>query len=107
VRVAGGTPCDFTSDVFVPESFSPNGDGINDAFIIPGIEGYPSNELVIFNRWGGTMFKGSAYDNSSVFWDGTSADGSYSGTAPAGTYYYVLDLGNGKEPLTGYVYINR
>jgi len=40
-------------------------------------------------------------------WDGTSVDGSYSGTAPAATYYYVLDLDNGKEPITGYIYLNR
>ncbi|MFN3876208.1 MAG: hypothetical protein ACK4L7_09895, partial [Flavobacteriales bacterium] len=38
VRVAGGTPCEFTSEIFMPESFSPNGDGRNDTWEVPGIQ---------------------------------------------------------------------
>jgi len=107
VRVAGTSPCVFESDVFIPETFSPNDDGINDAFVIPGIEGYPNNSIVIFNRWGAAMFKANGYNNRSIVWDGSSSDGSYSGIAPSGTYYYVLDLGAGNAPFTGYIYLNR
>lgn len=107
VRVAGVTPCDFEDDVFVPQTFSPNGDGVNESFLIPGIEGYPNNTLVIFNRWGGKMYEGAGYDNRTVLWDGTSPNATPAGPAPAGTYFYVLDLGNGKETTTGYVYLNR
>jgi gliding motility-associated-like protein len=107
VRISGNSPCVFNEVVFVPQAFSPNGDNINDTFVIPGIEGYPNNSMLIFNRWGGKMFEGRGYDNRTIVWDGTAADGTYSGTAPAGTYYYVLDLDNGKEPLTGYIYLNR
>jgi gliding motility-associated-like protein len=107
VRLEGASPCTFDTDVFVPELFSPNDDGINDAFIIPGIEGFPGNSIVIFNRWGAKMFEANGYDNRSVVWDGTSPGGLYSGKAPSGTYYYILDLGNGKPALTGFIHLNR
>jgi gliding motility-associated-like protein len=103
VRVAGESPCVFQNDVFVPESFSPNGDGVNEALIIPGIEGYPRNSIAIFNRWGAKLYAIDGYDNVSRVWDG----GTEQGVAPAGTYFYVLDLGNGKEALTGFIYLNR
>lgn len=107
LSVVGDSPCDFETGVFVPESFSPNDDGINDAFIIPGVEGYPENALVIFNRWGARMYQAKGYDNRAVRWDGSSNDGTYTGIAPSGTYYYVLDLGNGTPALTGFIYLNR
>ncbi|MDQ3108687.1 MAG: gliding motility-associated C-terminal domain-containing protein [Bacteroidota bacterium] len=93
----------------IPQGFSPNGDGINDYFEIKGISAYPDNHVTIFNRWGNLVYEAAAYDNGSVKWDGTNA-GSLStgnGPLPEGTYFYIIDLGDGSAVRSGYVFINR
>ena len=87
--------------------FSPNGDGVNEFFVIDCIETFPNNKLEVYNRWGNIVYSQRAYRND---WDGTSngrAVLSESNKLPVGTYYYVIDLGNGSEPRVGWLYINR
>ncbi|WP_026729665.1 T9SS C-terminal target domain-containing protein [Flavobacterium denitrificans] len=80
--------------------FSPNDDGQNDTFYIDCITQFPDNQLEVFNRWGNIVYFKKGYDNT---WDG-KADGSAK-TLPEGTYFYVLDLGDGSPKISGWVYI--
>jgi len=91
---------------FIPEGFSPNGDGVNDLFVIRGILYYPENTFQIFNRWGNKVFEASPYQNT---WDGKSTMGLTVGgdELPVGTYFYTLDLGDGSKVYKGTIYLNR
>ena len=99
--------------LLIPEGFSPNGDAINDTFIIPGL-GYlfPNFEMEIFNRWGNKVFKYTNEGRSEpLWWDGYS-DGRLTvggnNSLPTGTYYYVLYFNQDNiEPLTDWIYLNR
>ena len=87
--------------------FSPNGDGNNETFKIDCITRYPNNILKVYNRWGNLVYEKQGYNNE---WNGVS-DGRATiekdQLLPVGTYFYVISLGDGSEPLTGWLYINR
>ncbi|MEO0528187.1 MAG: gliding motility-associated C-terminal domain-containing protein, partial [Bacteroidota bacterium] len=88
--------------------FSPNDDGLNDVFFIECIDQFPNNFLQVFNRWGNIVFEMRGYDNS---WGGIStgrATLNADEKLPVGTYYYLLELGDGATPTkTGWLYISR
>ena len=90
-------------DCTPPTIFTPNNDGINDDFVVECLFAtgkYPNNSVVIFNEWGDEVFRGAPYNND---WAGT-----YNGeNLPVGTYYYVIDLGDGQMPLTGFLVLER
>lgn len=66
-------------------TFTPNGDGINDTWEIRNIEDYPDARVTVYSRWGQRVFTSTGYNAP---WDGTNR-----GLAlPAATYYYVIDL---------------
>jgi gliding motility-associated-like protein len=91
-------------DIFIPEGFSPNGDGINDKFVIKGAERYQI-KFQVYNRWGNLVFEGNRYLND---WEGTANTGIIIGEGlPDGTYYYIVDLQNGTKPRVGFLTLNR
>lgn len=85
-----------------PTIFTPNGDGINDTYIISCIETgrHQDNELIIFNQWGDQVFQAKPYDNN---WDGTFGGD----PLPAGTYYFIFNPGRNSNRLNGFVIIQR
>ncbi|MND62316.1 Peptidase S24-like protein [compost metagenome] len=100
VNNTGTTPVDVVDNkpVFVPNAFTPNGDGKNERFTIPGIEQYPGSTLHIFNRWGNEVFYSGSYDNE---WVGQGLS--------EGTYFYILTINKleGKTIQKGWVLLKR
>jgi gliding motility-associated-like protein len=83
-------------DLKVPNTFTPNNDGINDKWVIEALKGYPSCRVEVFNRYGQLVYESKGY--------GSAWDGKMNGKElPFGTYYYVIQPGNGHQPITGYV----
>jgi gliding motility-associated-like protein len=83
-----------------PNAFSPNGDGINDAWIIPGLDTYPESKLMVYDRTGSTVFSTVGSEKQ---WDGK-----YQGKpVPVATYYYVIMPGLGLPPVSGWVLVVR
>lgn len=70
----------------IPNAFSPNGDGLNDVWVIEGLGKYPNTRVKVFNRWGNSMYIDS--NGYKASWDGN-----HNGyPLPAGTYYYLVEL---------------
>jgi gliding motility-associated-like protein len=86
--------------VNMTNAFSPNGDGINETWLLDNLRDYPGVVVNIFNRYGQVVFNSIGYSNP---WDGTMKGK----PLPVGTYYYVIDLKNGFKPLNGSVTIIR
>lgn len=87
-------------DLEMPTAITPNGDGNNDYFLIHGLESYPTNTLLIFNRWGDQVYEMSNYDNQ---WEGK-----FNGNKlPAGNYFVILNINNKEIVITGFVEIIR
>ncbi|MNK79773.1 hypothetical protein D3C87_994500 [compost metagenome] len=79
---------------------SPNGDGINDKWVIDNIDFYPNNEVKIFDRSGRLIYSKKGYDNS---WEAT-----LNGAPLAeGTYYYLIDFGINRAAFKGYITVTR
>jgi gliding motility-associated-like protein len=82
----------------IPNTFTPNGDGINEKWLIKYLDTYPSCKVQVFTRTGQLVFESRGYKEP---WNGT-LNGK---PLPFDTYYYIIEPGNGRKPLTGYVTI--
>ena len=94
-------PADNCTDIIVHNVITPNGDGINDTWVIEGMELYPKNTVQVFDKWGDMIYEKTNYKND---WAGKDL--------PDGTYYYLVKLNGtnlrgGKETFTGTVLIKR
>jgi len=87
--------------LYAPNQFSPNGDGIDDFWIVPDIERVANNELSIFNRSGQLVYKITDYQNT---WDGMNLNGSPLITGP---YFYIVKDASGKAVASGTVNLLR
>jgi gliding motility-associated-like protein len=86
--------------MIVPTVITPNGDGLNDFFIINGIEQFEESELIVSNRWGEVVYEEKPYTNS---WNGLDRNGR---ELPEETYYIVLKISD-NDIRKGYVVILR
>lgn len=103
ISVTDQKGCIVQDNVFVTEkcnpivfnTISPNGDGINDFWVIPDIESFPDNEVRIYNRWGEVVFEADGYLNT---WSGSASSGK---PLPAAAYYYVVRLNDANNKVLG------
>lgn len=83
--------CIASENLYIPEGITPDGNGLNDFFVIPLLNEpgrLPFTKLIIKNRWGAVVFESSPYQND---WGGTDKNGN---PLPAGTYFYYFQFGD-------------
>lgn len=98
-------------NILVYNNLTPNGDGLNDALIITGIERFPDNIVRIFNRWGVKVSEIHGYNNEEKVFKGyanSSSEHQSSELLPSGTYYYILEYNAAAEGIKtiNYLFIN-
>ena len=82
----------------IPQILTPNNDSKNDLWVLGYYEKYPNVSVQIMNRWGNKVFESEKpYKDN---WDGKNMNGEF---IPTGTYFYIIDKGNGEEILSGYI----
>jgi gliding motility-associated-like protein len=91
---------DINPELFIPNGFSPNGDGYNDTWDIPYLNDYPESVVKVFNRWGQELYSGKGNSNP---WNGT-----FKGKdLPTADYYYVIIIEQLNKKLTGTVTLKK
>ena len=94
------SPCDVDTDIIsIPNWFTPNGDGMNETWVIQGITAI--SKLMIFDRSGKKVYE---YDNYHNDWDGRDNNGN---PMPSDTYWYVIHMSGYPAEFKGWVYLMR
>lgn len=88
-------------NIFLPQGFSPDGDGKNDKLVFTGLEYFAPATLKVFNRYGSVVYENPDYKND---WNGTYLENDK--PLPDGTYFYVIQLKD-KKSYNSYLIINR
>jgi len=101
VLITVQTRPDTTECLHVYNTITPNGDGLNDTWIIDCISQYPGNHVSIFNRYGDLVREFDDYNNKTVVWDGKDR---HQTAVPDGTYYFTLTL-KPEMTRTGWIYV--
>jgi gliding motility-associated-like protein len=92
--------CDDNTDIIsIPNIFTPNGDGINETFVIQGLTA--NSRLMIFDRAGKKLYESDNYHND---WDGRDNNGT---PLPSDTYWYVIQMSGYPAEFKGWVYLKR
>lgn len=80
--------------ILIPNGFSPNGDGKNDAWFIKGLADFPDAVVTIFNRWGSEVYRSN--HGYTIPWEGTNFVGDI---LPLATYYYVIEVNDRRKQV--------
>ncbi|WP_409446049.1 gliding motility-associated C-terminal domain-containing protein [Mariniflexile rhizosphaerae] len=108
VRLAVTPDLTSCGELFLPDGFSPNGDGVNDTYEVDNLAIlYPNFEIEIYNRYGNIVYKGKA---STPRFDGkpNQSRTTFKGDLPVGMYYYIFNFNDGEnKPKQGHLYLSR
>jgi gliding motility-associated-like protein len=90
----------------VVKFFTPDGDGVNDKWMIENITLFKVHKILVVDRWGGVVFESNNYDNDQVAWNGQNRQGK---EAPTGTYFYTItaEAKGGKIEKKGFLELVR
>jgi len=103
-RDAAPTPPVDTPQSISVNAFSPDGDGVNDGWVIPELSDFPDNEVTIMNRWGDMIWSAQNYDNVDIIWNGTNTKNE---KVANGTYFYVIKINNLPRSFSGWVQVTK